>query len=69
MNYRNGIDIAADKGEPIRAVRAGNVLFASWFKGYGNMIILDHGNRYYTLYAHAEELFKKKWKQKKKLRY
>jgi len=60
MNYRNGIDIAADKGEPIRAVRAGYVLFASWFKGYGNMIILDHGNRYYTLYAHAEELFKKK---------
>lgn len=60
MNYRNGIDIIADKGEPIKAVMAGNVLFASWFKGYGNMIILDHGNRYYTLYANAEELFKQK---------
>lgn len=60
MNYRNGIDIVADKGDPIRAVKAGNVLFASWFKGYGNMIVLDHGNRYYTLYAHAEELFKQK---------
>jgi len=60
MNYRNGIDIVADKGEPIKAVRAGNVIFASWFKGYGNMIILDHGNRYYTVYAHAEELFKQR---------
>jgi septal ring factor EnvC (AmiA/AmiB activator) len=60
MNYRNGINIIADKGEPIKAVMAGNVLFASWFKGYGNMIILDHGNRYYTLYANAEELFKQK---------
>jgi len=58
MNYRNGIDIVSDKGEPIKAVRAGNVIFASWFKGYGNMIILDHGNRYYTVYAHAEELLK-----------
>jgi septal ring factor EnvC (AmiA/AmiB activator) len=60
MNYRNGIDIVADKGEPIKAVRAGNVIFANWFKGYGNMIILDHGNRYYTVYAHAEELFKQR---------
>ena len=60
MNYRNGIDIAAEKGEPIKAVLAGNVIFASWFKGYGNMIILDHGNRYYTVYAHADEIFKQR---------
>ena len=59
MNFRSGIDIRADKGEPIRAVHGGRVLYASWFKGYGNMMIIDHGDAYYTVYAHAEELFKK----------
>jgi septal ring factor EnvC (AmiA/AmiB activator) len=60
VNFRSGIDIRADRGEPIHAVSAGRVLFAEWFKGYGNMIIVDHGLFYYTVYAHAEELFKKK---------
>jgi len=59
MGFRSGIHIRADRGEPIRAVSTGSVLFSSWFKGYGNMIIIDHGSNYYTLYAHAEELFKK----------
>ncbi len=59
-NFRSGIDIQTDRGEPIRAVAPGNILFADWFKGYGNMIILDHGDNYYTLYAHIEELFKTK---------
>lgn len=59
-NFRSGIDIQTDRGEPIRAVAPGTILFADWFKGYGNMIILDHGNNYYTLYAHIEELFKAK---------
>ncbi len=60
VNFRSGIDIRADRGEPIHAVSAGTVLYAEWFKGYGNMIIIDHGSFYYTLYAHAEELFKQK---------
>jgi septal ring factor EnvC (AmiA/AmiB activator) len=60
MNYRSGIEIQAQLGEPIRAVGDGRVLFASWFKGFGNMIIIDHGNNYCTVYAHAEELFKQK---------
>ncbi|MGD8367322.1 MAG: peptidoglycan DD-metalloendopeptidase family protein [Desulfobacterales bacterium] len=60
VNFRSGIDIRAERGEPIHAVSAGRVLFAEWFKGYGNMIIVDHGLFYYTVYAHAEELFKKK---------
>jgi septal ring factor EnvC (AmiA/AmiB activator) len=59
-NFRSGIDIRADKGEPIRAVYDGKVLYASWFKGYGNMIIIDHGKNFYTVYAHIEELFKGK---------
>ncbi len=60
MSFQSGINIKAEKGEPIHSVYAGNVIFADWFKGYGNMIIIDHGDHYYTLYAHAEELFKTK---------
>jgi len=60
VNFRSGIVIQADRGEPIRAVFGGKILFASWLKGYGNMIIVDHGDNYYTVYAHAEELFASK---------
>ena len=60
MNFRSGIDIQSDRGEPVQAVFSGKVLFADWFKGYGNMVIIDHGHNYCTLYAHIEELFKQK---------
>ena len=60
VNFRSGIEIKADRGEPIRAVFDGQILYATWFKGYGNMIIIDHGENYYTVYAHAEELFASK---------
>ncbi len=59
-NFHSGIEIKADRGEPIRAVLGGIVLYSGWFKSYGNMIIIDHGHNYYTVYAHAEELFKSK---------
>lgn len=58
--FRSGIDIQARKGAVIQSVFAGRVLFADWFKGYGNMVIIDHGDGYYTVYAHLEELFKQK---------
>ncbi len=57
-SYRNGIDIRAERGAPIRSVAAGVVLFAQWFKGYGNVIIIDHGNHFYSVYAHIDEFFK-----------
>ncbi len=57
INFQSGIEIKADRGEPIRAVYDGRILYARWFRGYGNMIIIDHGNNYYTIYAHAQELF------------
>jgi len=60
MNFRSGIDISADRGEPVYAVFPGRVLYSSWFKGYGNMLIIDHGDHYYTVYAHVEEIFKQK---------
>jgi len=59
-NFRSGIDIEADIGEPVRSVYKGKVLYSSWFKTYGNMIIIDHGKNYYTVYAHLEEIFKAK---------
>ncbi len=59
-NFRSGIDIKAEKGAQVQAVYAGQVLYANWFKGYGNMIIIDHGDSYYTVYAHLEDLLKAK---------
>ena len=60
VNFCSGVEIRADMGEPVRAVMGGQVLYSDWFKSYGNMIIIDHGKNYYTVYAHAEELFKSK---------
>ena len=53
---KKGIEIRARQGTPIRAVHQGTVVYADWFRGYGLLIILDHGERYYSLYAHAAKL-------------
>lgn len=55
----NGITIAASAGADIHAVYDGKVIFADYFKGYGNMVIVDHGGGFFSLYAHAARLFKK----------
>ena len=47
----NGLKIAAAPRSTVRAVFQGTVLFSQWFKGYGNLIILDHGNRVFSLYG------------------
>ena len=59
-NYRSGVDFSSDRGEPIKSVSEGRVIYADWFKSYGNMMIIDHGHSYCTLYAHLEEMFKQK---------
>ncbi len=59
VNFRSGIEIAAKRGTTIQTVYSGKVLYANWFKGYGNMMIIDHGSNYYTVYAHADSLLKK----------
>ncbi len=58
FTYQKGINIKAPAGTPVRAVHDGRVAFADWFKGYGFMIIIDHGEHYYSLSAHAAELLK-----------
>ncbi len=57
--FHNGIDIQAPVGEEVRAVEKGTVVFADHFSGYGKMVILDHGERYYTIYAHLSEILKR----------
>ena len=56
---RQGIDIDAPFGEAIKAVEKGRVVYANRFAGYGNLVILDHGERYYTIYGHLAEMVKK----------
>jgi len=52
-----GIDIAAGEGAPIYAADSGVVVFAGWANGgYGNMVMIDHGNGYQTLYGHMSSV-------------
>jgi septal ring factor EnvC (AmiA/AmiB activator) len=57
--FHNGVDIEAPLGEEVKAVEKGTVVFADRFSGYGKMVILDHGERYYTIYAHLSEILKR----------
>lgn len=54
----NGIEIAVAPGTSIQAVADGKVVYADWFNGYGNLIILSHAGGYHSLYAQAAELVK-----------
>ena len=58
--FRKGIEIEAPLGEEIRAVEKGRVAFADRFSGYGKMVIVDHGERFFTIYAHLSDILKKK---------
>lgn len=51
-----GIDIAASSGTPIRAAAAGTVIHSGWLGGYGNLVVIDHGNGLATAYAHASSI-------------
>ncbi len=52
-----GIDVAAGEGAPIYAADSGVVVFSGWaLGGYGNMVMIDHGNGYQTLYAHMSSI-------------
>jgi len=52
MVNRNGIDIGAVAGSPVKTVQAGTVAYADAFAGFGRVVIVDHGGRFYTLYGH-----------------
>jgi septal ring factor EnvC (AmiA/AmiB activator) len=57
--FRNGVDIETVEGTEVVAVEAGDVVYTGWFKGYGNLIILDHGGELYTLYAQVASVLVK----------
>ncbi len=52
---QNGIEIDAPEDAPVLAVHEGTVAFAEHFRGYGLMVVVDHGGKYHTLYAHLAE--------------
>lgn len=57
QKFHAGIDFGADSGTTIRAAAAGVVIYAQWYGGYGNSVIVDHGGGITTLYAHAEGFY------------
>jgi len=57
--FQKGIEIECPFGTEIKAIFDGKVVFADWFKGYGFMMIIDHGEGYFSLLAHASKLLKR----------
>lgn len=55
-----GLDIATKTGTPIKAAASGTVIFSGTMGGYGNLIIIDHGNGITTYYGHCSKLYKEK---------
>lgn len=54
--FHSGMDFGASYGSNIKAADSGTVIFAGWYGGYGNAVIIDHGGGLTTLYAHASRL-------------
>ncbi len=57
--FRSGIYIQSGADSIAKAVHSGKVVFAEWFKGYGQLIIVTHGDGYHTLYGSLSEIFSK----------
>lgn len=53
-----GLQVRAASGQPVKSVAAGRVVFADWLRGFGNLLIIDHGNNYMSLYGNNETLYK-----------
>jgi len=48
----NGIMLGVNQGEPVRSIYNGQIVYADWFKGFGQLVIVDHGQSYMSLYSH-----------------
>jgi len=53
-----GIVLRADEGTPVRAIAPGRVVYANWLNGFGNLIIVDHGAKYLSVYGYNQSLLK-----------
>jgi septal ring factor EnvC (AmiA/AmiB activator) len=60
QKMNQGVTFFADEGAEVTAVYPGKVVFSDWLRGYGLLLIVDHGNGFMTLYAHNQSLFKNK---------
>lgn len=54
----NGVLIRADEGRDVRSVSHGRVAYADWLRGYGLLLIIDHGDGYMSLYGHNQSIYK-----------
>jgi len=57
--FKSGIEIKVKRGAIARAIAGGRVVFADWFKGYGQLLIINHGGGYHSLYGNLSEIFHK----------
>ncbi len=57
QRFHSGIDFGADYGSTVSAADSGTVIFAGWYGGYGNAIIIDHGGGITTLYGHTSAIY------------
>lgn len=53
-----GIIFRADAGTPVKAIAAGQVVFSNWMAGFGNLLIIDHGRGYLSVYGHNQSVLK-----------
>lgn len=56
QTVRNGVEFGAKEGAAVVATARGEVRFAGWFRGYGRMVILEHGDQYFTISGHLSEI-------------
>jgi len=55
--FRKGVEFDASSGDSVRAVAFGEVRYTGWFRGYGKIVILDHGNQYFSVSGHLSEIY------------
>lgn len=55
--FRNGVHIQTNASAEARSIYAGKIIFAEWFKGFGQLVIVNHGSGYHTLYGNLSEIF------------
>ncbi len=66
LSFHKGLDIAGQKGLPVRVTADGIVIFSGWQEGYGKLVVVDHGYGYWTFYAHNSRLLVDKWQRVKR---
>lgn len=66
VTFNNGIVIEARQGSVVRSVYDGTVVYTGWLKGYGQIVILDNGDGFYTLFAHLQKALKERGQEVKK---